>query len=128
MIRMIFEALFLLLLFLLQVGGVVLRWLPFILKAIWYLAQLGLRLSFVAYQFLLTRVQSLVARLGVDLLINPWRTGICVLLSVSIGMLVLMLAGWSITPPALVAIAMHGLVVGYIWDQLGPPTGLGLGV
>ena len=128
MIGLVFQAIMLFVMLVLQLGMLIVRWLPALLGVARYLVQLGLRLSFVVYQALLSRLSFVTTTVGVDLLTNPWRTGACIALSVAFGVMLLLLAGSEVSLPALGGLAAHGLLVGFIWDQLGPPNGLGLGM
>jgi hypothetical protein len=58
---------------------------------------------------------------------QPWRTLLSMVLSVALLCGALLLAQWEITPAAIAGAAIHGLIVGFAWDNLGPPSGQSLG-
>jgi hypothetical protein len=59
---------------------------------------------------------------------NPWRLLACIGLSVVIGLVVIVVVGWAITLLGAGICVGHGLLVGVLWDQLGLPPGVRLGV
>ena len=129
MVRLIFEAILLTLINILSLLGLVIRFLPHILTTARYLAQLFVAASVFVYRLILTRLAPITAFLRIDLLNGPWRLVATTLLSVAIGAGIVLVARWSITPTAVIVSGVHGLLIGIVWDNLGPPSnGLTLGV
>lgn len=129
MVRLVFEAFLLTLVNILSLLGLAIRFLPHILTAARYLAQLFVAASVFVYRLILTRLAPFAAFLHVDLLNGLWRLVATTLLSVAIGVGIVLVVRWSITPTSLIASGVHGLLIGMVWDNLGPPSnGLTLGV
>lgn len=105
--------------------GLLLQWVPSLVRLAWRVADSFIALSCVGYRALF----ELVARRTQwwFVLRQPWRTLLSMALSIAIVSAVFMLASWEITPAALVGAAIHGLIVGLAWDDLGPPSGQSLG-
>ena len=85
-------------------------------------------LSFRLYQALLTRLApGCRGRFGIDILTGAARVAASVMLSMAQGFVLLLLlhqpltvwtGGWPV---------LHGLVVGFLWDEIGDPGGFRLG-
>jgi hypothetical protein len=128
MFRLFTEVILNLLVMLFNAVSLFLKWLPSILVFLRDVAQIALVMSCELYRGILTRLQPLTLRVRINLVVNPWRIVACILLSLLFGVAVMLLVGWSITPPGMAICALHGLAVGIVWDQMGPPNGIHLGV
>ena len=128
MVRLVIEVILNLFVLIIDATVILLRWLPGILAALRDLVQWALVISADIYRAILTRLAPLAQRVRINLVANPWRSVACVLLSLMFGVIIMLLAGWVITPPGLGGCAAHGLIIGIVWDQLGPPSGVRLGV
>lgn len=105
-----------------------LSWLPGIASRVLWLAQMAMAISCDVYRRVLTRLAPMGMRVGIDVLSNPWRIVACILLSVLLGVLLMLLMSWEVTPRGLGISAGHGLLVSMVWDQMGPPHGVRMGV
>ena len=128
MFRLLIEVILNLLVMLFNAVTLFLKWLPNILVALRDAAQIALVLSCDLYRGILTRLLPLALRIRINLVVNPWRVIACILLSLVFGVAIMLLVGWSITPPGLAICTLHGLIVGIVWNQMGPPNGIHLGV
>ena len=128
MVRSVFEAILLIIVNALTIGGLLIRFIPHVVAVVRYLAQLVLSLSVFACRLLLTRLAPFAARLGIDLVNSPWRVVATSVLSLALGAAVLLVARYQLTPTWMIGFVVYGLLVGIVWDNLGPPTGLTLGV
>ena len=128
MFRLLIEVILALLVLILNAAVMLLGGVPRLLRALRWLAQLILVVSCDFYRAILSRLSPLVLRVRINLMANPWRTIACIVLSILLGLAIMLLAGWEITPPAIAGCAGHGLLVGVVWDQLGPPNGIRMGV
>jgi hypothetical protein len=82
--------------------------------------------SYRFYHRILTTLAPAITRTGVDVLAGNWRVAATTCLSLVIGVLVSLLA-LPLLPVVLVLAAIHGLVVGLVWDEIEQPGGLQLG-
>jgi hypothetical protein len=128
MVWLVIEVVLNLFVLVINAAVMLLRWLPSILAFLRNLVQWALVISVDIYRAILTWLAPLAQRVRINLVANPWRSVACVLLSLMIGVIIMLLAGWNITPPGLGGCAAHGLIVGVVWDQLGPPSGVRFGV
>lgn len=95
--------------------------------AIWLIRQ-ALRLFYQLYALMLSSLQPPIYDLtGLDLLSPTARTITSLALSMSLGTSILWLLNWQIGLWWLMIFAIHGLTVGYFWDQLLHPGEFNLG-
>lgn len=120
MLRLVVSVIAVALIQVLTAIGLLLQWAPLIARALWRTLAAFLALSVVVYRRLLNH---LPARLQTQ----PWRTLMCLALSLTSGLAGLTLLGWPVTTPALALLVIHGLAVSSAWDDLGPPRGQLLG-
>lgn len=106
---------------------IVMRWLPTLMRVAIDALQMAVAVSCALYRSLFARLAPTFRAVGIDLLRNPWRSLFAALLSwgISSGICfgIDVVFTWVIAIGAIV----HGLIVGFVWDQLGTPTGLSLG-
>lgn len=123
MVRLVFEVLLYLILFVLQLAGLALRAIPYLIAAARYLVLLILRVSYVILNFGFSLISQLLRH---DFLLrNPWRTIATTGLMLIVGVAAALLTR---QPLLVVVFCAHGAIVGFVWDQLGPPTGPSFGV
>jgi hypothetical protein len=127
MLRLLMEAILMLIMLLLQLGHLLVRAVPWLVRALAFIALLVYRLTFLLCRLALDWLQPVGAAFGIDPSGTPWRMGLCVLVVTGSGCLTLWLMQWPITPLSVVLLGAYGAAVGGIWDQLGPPSGLSLG-
>ena len=88
-----------------------------------------LTLSFRLYRMILTWLDTIFQyRLGVNLLTGYRRVLACLFLSLILGLLIVTLAGLSISGWSVILSLLHGLIVGLTWDEIEEPEGFRLGV
>jgi hypothetical protein len=105
--------------------GLLLQWVPTLVRVAWRVTDSFIALSCVGYRALFELVARRLEWWFV--LDQPWRTLLSMGLSIALLCTALLLAQWEITPVALAGAAIHGLIVGMAWDNLGPPSGQSLG-
>jgi hypothetical protein len=99
------------------------------------LARLGhqaLRAFFVqssrAYELILVRLAPFAEKhLRIDLLGDAPRLGASILLSLTLGLLVAVIAGWRLSVWTVGLPILHGLAVGLRWNEIDEPQGFRLG-
>lgn len=128
MFRLLVEVILVLLVEIVKLAVLVLQWLPRMLAFVRDAAQVALVISCYVYRAVINQIRPLGRRVGINLVANPLRSVVCVLLSMALGAIIMLVAGWEITPPRLGLSALHGLLVGLVWDQVGPPKGISLGI
>ncbi len=128
MLRLLVEALLMAVVLALQIGGLLLQAVPWLLGALRFVALLIYRLTYLGCALVISWLQPVGATIGIDPSATPWRMGLCAVLVTPVGLFMLWLIGWQITVLAAAGLVIYGACVGGIWDQLGPPAGLTLGV
>ena len=110
-------------------AAAVARFLPTLFNLLRYLTRLMLVCSFRLYRLVLRwLVPPLAHYFKVDLL-NGWaRLVAAVAISMSLGMTIVSLAHWNLTTWSLGPFALHGLIVGLLWDDLSQPGELQMGI
>lgn len=105
------------------------RLLPALLSVLRRGLGFGLALSVRLYAPVLARLAPWAARsLGVDLLGGATRPLATLTLSLGLGLLLLALGQVTVVAWHIGLLALHGLVVGFLWDDLLAPGELRLGV
>jgi len=81
------------------------------------------------YYLLITALTPSIKRwLDINVLEGLWRPAATMVLSLAIGSLVLLLVGWGVGILSLLCLAIHGLLVGLLWDELMDDASLQMGV
>ena len=109
--------------FLLAMAGA-LRLFPSFLKTARALLREFMGFSFKLYRTILGEVAPFLKDgLGLDILSGTLRVCASVILSLVMGLFLLILLGFSITPFSFCLCVIHGLVVGIVWGKVDqPPT------
>lgn len=129
MLRLFVEAILLVLVNALNICGLLIRFFPHIIKVARDLAQWFVAASVFVYRLILVRLAPFAAGVRIDLLGSAWRLVATTVLSVALGTGIVYVIGWPVSLIALVISVVHGLLIGIVWDNLGPPnSGLTLGV
>ena len=106
---------------------IVMRWLPALARVAIDALQMAVAVSCALYRSLFAWLAPLFRAVGIDLLRNPWRSLFAALLSLGIGAAICFVMEVVFTWVIAIGTIVHGLVVGFVWDQLGAPSGLSLG-
>ena len=106
---------------------IVMRWLPTLTRVAIDALQMAVAVSCALYRSLFARLAPIFRAVGIDLLRNPWRSLFAALLSLGIGAAICFVTEVGFTWVIAIGAIVHGLIVGFVWDQLGTPTGLSLG-
>lgn len=85
-------------------------------------------LSYRLYNLILSSMRDFVLQaVRLDVLIGYPRLAMCLLLSVTVGLVVIMLTNTALVGWVLGCCALHGLFVGLAWDDIENPGGIRLG-
>jgi hypothetical protein len=104
------------------------RSLPKLMRLFLQLIRHILYLSYLIYRALLAWLNSRTKyETRIDLLNNPHRTGVCILISLLLYALFVMILGKSFSGWMLGCAVLHGFLVGYLWKNFFEPSGLNLG-
>ena len=106
---------------------IVMRWLPTLMRVAIDALQMAVAVSCALYRSLFARLAPIFRAVGIDLLRNPWRSLFAALLSWGISSVICFGMDVDFTWVIAIGAIVHGLIVGFVWDQLGTPTGLSLG-
>lgn len=108
---------------------VLVRLLPHLVNLVRAILRGLLGLSFRLYALILESLAPLVYRYGrVDILTGYWRLGVSLFLSLSLGLLILVLTRLPVTRWSVGLLILHGLTVGLVGDEFEGPRGLQLGM
>lgn len=101
---------------------------PWLLRMAQRLLRALLILSYRLYRLILVSMREFVlATLHLDVLRGVPRLALCALLSVTFGLIVIMLTNTPLVGWVLGAFGLHGLIVGLAWDDIEHPGGIRLG-
>ena len=127
MLRLLVEAFVVVLVQSLTLLGILMQWLPTILRVAFDVVRIFMALCCLVYRSLLDWLAPPFRSLGINITSQPWRSLFAALLSLGSGAAVCAVAGFAISTWLLVGFVAHGLVVGFIWNQLALPAGQSIG-
>jgi hypothetical protein len=127
MLRLLVEVLAVTLIQSLTLFGLLMQHLPSIIRALFEALRVFMAVSCVVYRGLANWIRPVIARIGVDINDQPWRSLFAALMSVGIGAAACAAAGLLVTAWVIAALSIHGLAVGFVWNQLALPDGQSIG-
>lgn len=127
MLRLIVEVLAVTLIQALSLVGLIMQWLPSILRFMFDVLRLSLAVACTIYRVIATWISPAFRRLGVEITAQPWRSVFAALMSLGIGAAACLTAGVLVTAWVIGGLVVHGLTVGFVWNQLALPDGQSIG-